>query len=226
MVYARLSRGGPNRTIGDNKTNAVSRRGGYIPLTVTFLGLLYSYWTGSFFRLSSNTLFYLFFFFLGAACKDLRIRKFKTIMFFCIADIAVMKLIGICCGWDISNMQNMKFPPSIIYLLYSLLWISVTLWGKDKIRDISADHVLCRIGRAAILFYFCQGISGALLGYLVPKINLVWELKLPIAFSVNLTGTIILVILLKRFYGIEEFLAAQLKKFFRVFCGDNPNRTG
>lgn len=187
-------------------------------LLVSGLGLLYAYWTGSFFHVSVNTLFYLFFFFLGVVCKDIQIRRFRTVVLFCLADIGIMKLIGIYCGWDISNMQDMKFPngyyggPTIIYLLYSLLWICVTLWGKGKLTEIADDNAFCRIGRSAILFYFCQGISGSLLIFIAPKINLIWYIKLPIAFAINLTVTVLLVILLKWFYWFEGRLAAPLKR--------------
>lgn len=185
--------------------------GGVTCLLVTGLGLLYSYWTGSFFCLNSVTLFYLLFYFLGIACRDVCIKRLKTVIIFSLADVGLMKLIGVYFGWDVSNMQGMKFPPNIIYLLYSLLWICVVLWGKSKLWEISADNVLCKIGRSAILFYFCQGISSSLLSFIVPKITMGWGIKLPIAFVINLTGTVILVIMLDWFFRFEKCLAAKLR---------------
>lgn len=85
------------------------------------------------------------------------------------------------------------------------------LWGKSKFREISADNVFCRIGRSAILFYFCQGISSSLLSFIVPKITMGWGIKLLIAFVINLTGTVIFVIMLSWFLRFEKHLATKLR---------------
>lgn len=185
--------------------------GRVICLLITGLGLLYSYQTGYFFSLNSVTLFYLFFYFLGIACRDVCIKRLKTVIIFFLADVGVMKLIGVYFGWDISNMQGMKFPPNIIYLLYSLLWICVVLWGKSKLWEISAENVFCKIGRSAILFYFCQGISSSLLSFIVPKITMGWGIKLPIAFVINLMGTVVVVMMLDWFFSLEKRMAAKLR---------------
>lgn len=186
-------------------------------LLIAGLALLYSYWTGSFFLIPSRILFYLFFYLLGVACKDFYIERFRVLVVFGLADICAMKLIGISQGWDVSNMQSMKFPPDIVYLLYSLLWIAGVLWAKKKLPKISAGNVFCRIGRAAILFYFCQGISSSLLFYIVPGLHMYWGIKLFVAFAINLSVTLLLVWTLKHFYSFEGRLADAVTHLLRSF---------
>ena len=57
-------------------------------------------------------------------------------------------------------------------------------------------------GRAALLFYFCQGIGGSALQFLMPKVNLVWYCKLPLAYCINLSVTLVFVCVLSGLYRV------------------------
>jgi len=177
-------------------------------------GLLCSYWGMPFFLMSPRTLFYLFFYFAGMVCKNFRPVRFAEVVLFALVDLTLMQVVGGIMEWDIGNMQSMKFPPNIIYMLYAFLAISVAVWGRGKLPDLSPDNTFCRIGRSAILFYFCQGISSSWLCFLLPKIELFWGIKLSLAFVSNLVWTFLLVVLLKNFYRLEEKVFTGVKSVF------------
>lgn len=162
---------------------------------VAMVGLLYTYLEKTtFIGISSRTLFYLLFFLLGTLCRTAKIKHFHTVILLALLDIAVMKCLGIYFGWDISNIQSMKFPPNIIYFLYSLLSVSVALWGRGKCRGLREGNILCRIGRSAIWFYFCQGISSSLLYFIRDLVQLPWYVKLLALYAINLTLCLLLVL--------------------------------
>ena len=111
-----------------------------------------------------------------------------------------MVLMGQRLGLDFLKMQDAKFPPNVIYLFYSLVSVIAALWLRGKLTGLSSKNPLCRIGRAALLFYFCQGIGGSLLQKLMPRINLVWYFKLPLAYCINLAATLFFVWVLSKLY--------------------------
>lgn len=125
-----------------------------------------------------------------------------------------MKILEIYLGLDISVMQNNKFPPNIIYLFYSFITVFVALWLKEKLKNISVNNFFARVGRSAILFYFCQGISSSLLFWIAPKMQMMWWIKLPIAFCINLFLAIMFVWILQQFFNWEKMLEVKLKKLY------------
>ena len=183
-------------------------------LVIVAMGLLYTFLGYKFFYFSLTVLFYLFFYLLGMVCSKIRINAFAWAALLIMLDLAVIKTLGGYLELDIGVMQNMKFPPNIIYLLYSLLFIFFTLWLKTKLTNVSANNVLCRVGRLALLFYFCQGISSSLLYFGILELELGWWVRLPLAFGYNFAMCLVLVMILHKIYTLEEFLEKQLKKFF------------
>jgi len=190
-----------------NKTNnseeVFSRVAGSLCATV-FMGLLYTWVGGNFLYLSSVTLFYLLFFLLGATLRNVKIKRFLTVVVFSAVALVLMKLIGVIMQWDVSNMQKMKFPPNIVWLLYSLIMIVAMLWGKSKLENIHDRNVICAVGRSAVYFYFCQGISSSLLLLIMPSFEWHWFPKLILAYAMNVCGTVFFVILLKKYYAAIE----------------------
>ncbi len=177
---------------------------------VVFAGLLYLYISGKKIDSLQRILFHLLFFLLGAVYKDLQIRRTSSMLILIVFDVLLMKGIAGYCGWDISHsMQQMKFPPNIIYLLYSLLAVVAALWGKRYL--VCASNLFCRIGRAAIWFYFSQGISSSLLYFVPLPDSLPWYGKLPVMFSVNIAFCVVLVIALAHIWTRVEVYGAKLK---------------
>ena len=150
--------------------------------------------------LFQRVLFHLFFYLLGLLCRNVTIPRLSWAVGLIVLDLAVMVLMGQRLGLDFLKMQDAKFPPNVIYLFYSLVSVIAALWLRGKLTGLSSKNPLCRIGRAALLFYFCQGIGGSLLQKLMPRINLVWYFKLPLAYCINLAATLFFVWVLSKLY--------------------------
>lgn len=152
--------------------------------------------------LSQNVLFYLSFYLLGLLCRKVTIPRLSWAAGLIVLDLAALVLTGRKLGLNFLAMQDMKFPPNIIYLLFSLVTVIAALWLRGKLTGLSPKNPLCRIGRAALLFYFCQGIGGSALQFLMPKVNLVWYCKLPLAYCINLSVTLVFVCVLSGLYRV------------------------
>lgn len=167
---------------------------------VVFLGLLYTWVSGKTFAfLSTTTLFYLIFFLLGVFCKNYKIEHLRTAVILLTLDVCLIKGFGRYFGWDISaSMQAMKFPPNVVWLLYSLIMIIIALWVRGI--PVGEENPFCKIGRNSLWFYFCQGISGSALYYIAPRVTWPWYFKLPVMYAINLALAIVLVFVVERLW--------------------------
>lgn len=167
-------------------------------LSLLALGLT---WSGAAIPyLSQTTLFYLAFYLLGLLCRSVTIPRLSWAAGLIVLDLAALVLLGRRLELNFLQMQEMKFPPNVIYFLFSLAAVIAALWLRGKLTGISPDSPLCRIGRSALLFYFCQGIGGSVLQLLMPQVRLAWYWKLPLAYCVNLSITLCFVWLLSLVY--------------------------
>lgn len=171
-------------------------------LAADLAGLAYTWRGGSIPLLPQTTLFYLAFVLLGLLCRGAAIPRLPWALGLMAADAALMLLAARRLGLDWRRMQDMKFPPNAVYFCYSLLAIIAALWLRGKVSSVSPQNPLCQVGRAALVFYFCQGIGASLLMPLLPKIQLVWYAKLPLAYCINLAVTAVFVCLLSALYWL------------------------
>ena len=171
-------------------------------LAADLAGLVYTWRGGSIPLLSQVTLFYLAFVLLGLMCRGAVIPRLSWALGLMAADAVLMVLTARRLGMDWRRVQDMKFPPNAVYLCYSLLAIIAALWLRGKLSSVSPQNPLCQVGRAALVFYFCQGIGGSLLMVLLPKIQLVWYAKLPLAYVINVMVTVVFVCLLSTLYWL------------------------
>lgn len=146
--------------------------------------------------------FYLAFVLLGLLCRETSVSRLSWALGMIGMDAVLMLLAARRFGLDWKNMQEMKFPPNVVYFFFSLISIAAALWLKGRRLSLSPGNPLCRIGRSALLFYFCQGIGASVLMKLMPRVELVWYLKLPLACCVNLAVTLVLVVLLAGLYKL------------------------
>lgn len=180
-------------------------------LFVIFMGLIYTYLGKNFLYLSSTTLVYLFFYFLGVICSNKSIKRFSFVIISWISLCIGLKLLAVQFGVELSDMQSLKFPPNIIYVLYSLFIIVFALYIRNKIK-LTEGNFFCWVGKSAIYFYFCQGISSSLLMYFIPQLNWVWYAKLPVAFMLNFIMTLIIVLIFKHICKYTEKVIIQVSK--------------
>ena len=123
--------------------------------------------------------------------------------------------ISFCLEVSPLNLQALKFPPSIIYGLASLISIVASLFCKGRIDKYVNNKIINYIGTNAIWFYFCQGIGGSSLYYILPYFNLPWWGKLIIAFLINFCITFFCTMIVKHFY---EFCINPIKRVKSVLC--------
>lgn len=126
-----------------------------------------------------SVIFYSLFILLGYTLYDKKIKTFWKIL------LMLSCLISGFTWLSIPNfsMQSYKFPPSIIYFVYSLISISLFMIFKS-----SFNSPLTRwMGKNALYLYMSQGISSSLIYGLVQNLHLgFWPLKLALVFTVNL----------------------------------------
>lgn len=64
----------------------------------------------------------------------------------------------------ITDIQNIKFPPSLPYLFFSAISILLFFYLKDHLK-IKEKNPINYIGKNAIVFYFAQGVSSSFIYY-------------------------------------------------------------
>lgn len=185
-----------------------------LSLALSLAGLTYTWMGGRIPLLSQTTLFYLSFFLLGLLCRRATIPRLSWAAGLVLLDMGAMVLLARCLGADVFRMQDLKFPPTPVYLLFSLAAVIAALWLRGRLSCVSAQNLFCRIGRAALLFYFCQGIGASVLRWVAPRIHLVWYVKLPLAYCFNLAVTLAAVCLLSGLYRLmARLLPAKLWRY-------------
>lgn len=145
---------------------------------------------------SRTFIFYIFFFLLGYLQKDSNL-SFKLFLGLNIMNILLLITLYNFEQIQIFEMQKNKFPPSIIYLIWSLFGIYAIIFFKKYFKNLSHKNPLVKLGQNAIYIFFAQGISSSLLYYIHPKISLIWYLKFPLMFIINLILAILIMFVLK-----------------------------
>ena len=197
--------------------NSNLKKGSVILFFCFLFGYLATFYGTKYFDInfSLTTWFYSLFFLEGyilAESKPLKIKQFLI--------LAVALGIGVIFCFiknpNFTTMQSLKFPPHFSYFIYSQIFIVIALYFKRL--KIKSSNIFALIGRHAINFYFCQGITTSLLFNIIPHFNMNVPLKLLVCFSLGLITTVILAYLLNWFYKIFDYVEKHtlviLKKIF------------
>jgi len=181
-------------------------------LLICLVLFLWSQAGRTYYFFTREILFYSVFFLVGYISKDIKIKKTANlILYFCIS-AGVAWVIAMGCDVDIRNLQALKFPPHIVYMLLSFLGVLIALYCKNRIK-VSEQNPLVWIGKNAIWFYFCQGVSSTIIYRLVEMLQFEWYLKLPICIAVNILLTIGIVFIVMSLYnGVEKIYGCFLAK--------------
>lgn len=197
-----------------NSKDEKELNGSYLVLlTLVFIGVVFSWNYMLIFGISAQSCFYLFFFILGIVLKD-KIIKLLPMIISLVSIFAAIFVLWWILDFDVVNMQLMKFPPNIVWLLYSLIAVVVMQYLRPKLKNISSKNYICWIGRNAIYFYFAQGISSSLIFKLLPHFNMNWYFKLPIMYVINVAFALCFVFALKGFiFSVEKLISVIYDKF-------------
>ncbi len=143
----------------------------------------------------SQILFYLFFYMLGNYTKDIELSLGKMIGLFAITIIELLVIHNLMYT-DVTLLQQHKFPPNFIFLLWSLFGVYIVLYLK-KYFNYCKKNVLSLIGQYSIYVYFAQMIGDSVLSWIMEYINTEWYYKMLILFGINIIITAVVTVILK-----------------------------
>ena len=142
---------------------------------------------------------YSFIFLLGYYSSNKKISKntfIKSELLIILLTILIFKI----SNYSISNLQDLKFPVTIYYLLVSLPSIILFWYLKDKLK-IKENNKINYIGKNALFFYYSQGISSSLLILISPHIHMYKYIKFILMSSINIIISLIIGIILNELYN-------------------------
>lgn len=166
---------------------------------------------------------YSFIFLLGYFSNKNKIKSFKQFLIFEFLAIIFAQLIFSISGYGINDIQNLKFPPTIFYLLASIPGLLVVWYLKDRLR-ISKKNPMNYFGKNAIFFYYSQGISSSLLFLILPLVNIE---KVYIKFSlmalINILMAVSIGVVITILYNMLTKLIIKIKPYILKLLMLNNN---
>lgn len=126
---------------------------------------------------NNNTLFffdsylsyYSLIYLLGYFLFNYKIEDIKTLIKLEVVNFIILLIIFFFCGLNINDIQNIKFPPAMAYLPFSMISIILFWYLKDHLH-IKENNKIVYIGKNALFFYFAQGIASSIIYYIYPYI--------------------------------------------------------
>lgn len=170
----------------------------YIVVTIVSFGMFFFMQKGnSIPGLSVTILFYGTFFMMGYILMSERTFPIPYIAAAFVVNLLI--LIGLENFTDMSiyGMVNNKFPPSILFFVYSLFYIMIMLAsGHFSVREIG---ILSYAGKNAVYFFFAQGFAVSLIN-LADDFILIqnWVIKYMVSCFIAIVFTVIIAIILKK----------------------------
>lgn len=150
---------------------------------------------------SREMLFYGFLFVLGYWSFDKEIQKKRVFVSLLTLFTVGSWILAHMLGEYIWNVQSLKFPPHILYLMLSMIAVTFTMYYKNKFIP-SEKNIFVWVGKNAIWYYFAQGVSSSLLFYAVNHFECFWLIKYIICIMINILLTTVIVCFLKRLYKL------------------------
>ena len=74
--------------------------------------------------------------------------------------------------------------------------IYIVVFLKKYVTKIKKSNLIVKLGQNAIYLFFAQAIGSSLLYFISPYIDLIWYLKLPLMFVINLVMSIPIMVIL------------------------------
>ncbi|MDO4794014.1 MAG: hypothetical protein Q3993_07495, partial [Filifactor alocis] len=170
--------------------------------------------------------FYALIYLVGYKAKDWYIPSVRDFVFILVGTVLLIGLSFRFRGIHVleSDLNQIKFSPSLPYLLYSLPAMEVVLFLRRRV-DRSSNrfvNVVSVLGKNSIWIYFGQMYSLTLLGYISAMVQIgVWQAKLPLMFCINLILALLFAYLFSKVYSITEkgFLSlfSRIKQYLSRF---------
>ncbi len=142
---------------------------------------------------------YLLIFLLAKQCRNVFVKiPYMLLGLFSLA--IVYYLLYLYFGENTTILvRKQKFPPNIIYLVYSCFSLFLILVLKGRL-SFKKNNFLAYIGQNAIFYYFAQGLSSSIIYIFVHwwKDEMCWYYLLPIMFIINILLAVIIAEILKK----------------------------
>lgn len=164
----------------------------------------------------SYVLFYLFFYMLGYHTKDKKISIYQFVSLFVLTIVALI-CINKFTSVNIMQIQEHKFPPNFIFLLWSLFGVYIVLVLKPYFNSCKTN-ILSVIGQHSMYIFFAQGIGSSVLYWISKYITMEWYYKIWIMFGINVLTTMCVTIILKL---ILDPVGKYTKKFLKAKVFNN-----
>ena len=161
-------------------------------------------------NLDSYFYIYSFIYLLGYYSYDKKIKRIKSFLLMEFLIIFLTCLIFWLKGFNITDLQRLKFPPTLEYLFVSMPSILLVWYLKDKL-VISSKNFLNYIGKNSLFFFFTQGISSSILFFIEPLININIYIKFIILFIINLLIALVLGVFINELYRIIMTMLSRIK---------------
>ncbi len=180
-----------------------------ILLLAVFLALRLGFSVGG---IQLTVIFYGMFFVLGYYFGTRKNVNDKIVMACFFANILIIILLDRFTEMKVYGMVNNKFPPSFLFLFYSLFYVMAILYARNHFRF--GKTPISYIGENALYFFFAQGFAVSLIKMFDDLIHLPWILKYLLFCAIGVLITFFIAIIIKTliellwkiFYSMISFL--------------------
>lgn len=159
----------------------------------------------------SYLFFYLFFYMIGNLTKNRKLDLAEAIIIIT-SFICMLFLINKVTQINIFDIQDNKFPPNFVFLLWSSFGVVIVLFLKKYFNNCR-ETILSKIGQNSIYVYLAQGIGASILYFISPYITMEWYYKFIIMFAINLVLTGIITVILR-------LIIEPIAKFFKKLLNE------
>jgi hypothetical protein len=159
--------------------------------------------------------FYSLIYLIGYYLNNYKIKDIKKLIIYEIINFVVLITIFMIMNLTINDIQNIKFPPSLPYLSFSMISILLFWYLKDNL-NIKASNKINYIGKNAIFFYFAQGVSSSFIYYIYKYIPFSNKIIIFIIMLLcNILFATIFAVILDKTYKLfsEKLKSSKLKKY-------------
>lgn len=201
-----------NRTFPNKK-----ERDGYLCRIIVFFLIGVGWFSlggqPSYFAFGRQFCFYMFFFLMGCFWLNRPISGGGKCFGIYAAILAVWFLISRLLQLPAKDLQSVKFPPHIMYLVASLFSVTTVVCLRGKMdRMVNKCRLIQFVGRNALSFYFAQGIGSSLCFVICPYVSsLESNIVLLICFLSNLAITLTIGTILSMLYRGVFYIFGQGK---------------
>ncbi len=161
-----------------------------------------------------TVIFYGMFFMFGYYFGTRRNINDKILMAGFGVNILIVILLDRFTEMKVYGMVNNKFPPSFLFLFYSLFYIIVILYARNHFSF--GKNPISYIGENALYFFFGQGFAVSLIDMFDELVNLPWIMKYLLCCMIALILTFFIAFIIKK---VINLLWTIIERFY---YGINP----